>query len=410
LLLVARVGGARGFHHLHLVPLAVEQAERRGGCQLGAHAVAKVPAGEQHPQRITVQAERRLPARESLDRIRRLHREVHRQRAARHLANQRMAALVGGGDRIEVVEHRLRIGAVMQERGHHHRAAAVGGERLEKRHGRVTAFGQHIDAVTARAHRGDQRAHLVFVGQPGGHRQSALAVVRGRRAAGKTDGAGLHRFADEGLHLRDFRLRGRALRRVVAHHVGADAAVSDVSGDVDHAPLAPKLRHVLGERLEFPCDALPQHVQRHALDLREVAHRDVAVLRLARRDRESAIADHRRSHAERRRRPDMRIPSDLGVEVGVAVDDARHQRETVGCDHLACRRAAERGANRGDEAVGDGNVVDCRGAAGAVIDQRVAEEQAVHHSSPVIPWGFVHRAAQHADCAVSYTKFRLHRT
>ena len=227
----------------------------------------------------------------------------------------------------------------MQERGNHYRAAAVGGQRFEKRHRRVSALGQHVDTVTARAHRSDQRVHLAIVGQTGGHRQSALAVVRGRRAAGKADGAGRHRFADYGLHLRDLHLGGHALRCGVAHHVRADAAVPDVSGDVDGASFAPKLRHVLGERLELPCDALPQHVQRHAFDLREIAHCDVAVLRLARRDGESAIANHRRGHAECRRRPDMRIPGDLGVEVRVAVDDARHQREIVGCDHLACGRA-----------------------------------------------------------------------
>ena len=295
-----------------------------------------------------------------------------------------MAALVGGCNRVEVVEHRLRIGAVVQECRDHYRAAAVGGQRFEKRHRRVSAFGQHVDAVAARAHRGDQRPHLALVGETGRHRQSALAVMRGRRAAGEADGACVHRFADDGLHLRDLRPGGRALRRVVAHHVSTDAAVSDVSGDVDCGPFAPKLRHVLGERLELPCDAPPQHVQRHALDLREVAHRDVAVLRPARRDGEAAIADHRRGHAERRRRPDMRIPGDLGVEVRVAVDDARHQRETVGCDHLACG-CAERGADRGDAAPGDGDVVDCRCAASAVEDQRVAEEKVVHDCVPSFP-------------------------
>ena len=246
-----------------------------------------------------------------------------------------MAARIGGGDRVEIVEHRLRIGAVVQQRGDHHRATAVGGQRFEKRHRRVSALGQHVDAATAVTHRGDERLHFAVVGQARRHRQPTLTVVRGRRAAGKADGARLHRLADDGLHLRDLGRGGGARRRVVAHHVGANAAMSDVGGDVDRAPFAPKLRHVFGECLEFPRNALPQYVQRHAFDLREIAHRDVAVLRLARRDGESAIADHRRRDAQRRRRPHTGVPRDLGVEVGVTVDNARHQRAAVGRDRGA---------------------------------------------------------------------------
>ena len=373
LLFMVRVRWVCGFDHLHLVPLAVEEAEVGRRCQFSAHPVAKALSGKHGHQRIAVQAERGLPALESLDRIRGLQREVHRQRAARHLADEHMAARVGGRDRVEVVEHRVAVGAVVQQRGHHHRAAAVGGQGLEKWHRGVTPFRQHENAVAALAHGRDQRAHFAVIGQPRRHRPSALAVVRGRRAAGKADRASLHRFAHDCLHLCDLDCRGGALGRIVSHHIGAHAAVADVGGDVDRTALAPKLRQVLGKGLELPRDAPAQHVQRHALDLGQVAHRDVAVLRLARRDGEAAIADHRRRHAQRRRGPHTRIPGDLGVEVGVAVDDARHQAQAVGLDHLACR-CAQVGPDLSDAAISDGDILDRRRAAGAVEDQGVAEK------------------------------------
>ena len=44
-----------------------------------------------------------------------------------------MAARVGGGDRVEVVEHRARRDAVVEQRRDHHRPAGRGGERFEER-------------------------------------------------------------------------------------------------------------------------------------------------------------------------------------------------------------------------------------------------------------------------------------
>ena len=188
----------------------------------------------------------------------------------------------------------------------------------------------------------------------------------------KRDRAGLHRFAHDGPHLRDFGRGGGALERVVSHHIGAQAAVADVGGDIDRTALAPKLRQVLGKGLELLCDASALHVHRHALDLGKVAHRDVAVLRLARRDGEAAIAGPRRGHAQRRRGPHTRIPGDLGVEVGDAVDDAGHQAKPAGLDHLVCG-CAQVGPDLSDAAVSDGDILDRWRAAGAVEDQGVAK-------------------------------------
>ena len=379
-LFMVRQRRAGGFDDMHLVPFRVEEAEGGGGRELSAHAVAKVLARQHGDECIALQAERGLPAHEPLDRVWRLHREVHRQRAARDLADQRMASGVGRSDGVEVIEHRLRVGAVVQQRGDHHRAAAVGGQRFKKRQRRVAALRQHEDAVAALGHRHHQRMHLAVVGQARGHRQPALAVVRRRGAAREADRAGLHRFAHDALHGGHLGIGGAAFRGVVAHHVGPHAAVADVGGDVDRTSLAAQLRQVLGKGLEAPRDAGLQHAERHALDLGQVAHRDVAVGGLARRDGEAAIADHGRRHAQRRRGPNLRIPGDLGIEMGVAVDDARHQRQAVGLDHLAGRHL-ERAAHGCDAACADGHVADHGCAARAVEDQCAAEKDIVQGST-----------------------------
>ena len=59
-----------------------------------------------------------------------------------------------------------------------------------------------------------------------------------------------------------------------------------------------------------------------------------AVGGLARRDGEAAVADHCGSHAERGGGLERRVPGDLRVVMGVAVDDAGHQGQPVGIHHL----------------------------------------------------------------------------
>ena len=224
---------------------------------------------------------------------------------------QAVAARVGGGDRVEVVEHRLRVGAVVQQRGDHHRPAAVGGQRLEERHRRVRR------PWSACRRRGRPRpwpstsaAHLAVVGEARRHRQAAFAVVRGRGAAGEADGAGVHApRARCACICAISSARGGALRCRVAHHVGADDAVADVGGDVDRAAAALAAVPGIPGRSRSP-SAMPcaQHLERHAFDLGQVAHRELAVLRPAGRDGEAAVADHRGGHAERGRGRDRAGP------------------------------------------------------------------------------------------------------
>ena len=123
--------------------------------------------------------------------------------------------------------------------------------------------------------------------------------MRRRRAGRKADGSGVHRLAHDRLHRCDLGIGRRASRRVFAHDEGAHAAVTDVGGHVQRAASAAKLRKILREGFEVPGDTPAQYVERHALDLGEVAHRQVAMVRLARRDGKAAVADHRGGDAVR---------------------------------------------------------------------------------------------------------------
>ena len=147
------------------MPFAVEQPEPRFGRELGAQRVAKRRVSEHLSQRNPFQTQRRLPALQAFHRIRRFDREVHRQRAARNLTDEPVSPHVGLRDRIQIVEHGFRVGAVVQQGGDHDRPAACLCERFEKGHAGVAALGEHGDAAARFAHGVDQRRHFAVFRQ-----------------------------------------------------------------------------------------------------------------------------------------------------------------------------------------------------------------------------------------------------
>src|SRR6185436_10176862 len=106
------------------------------------------------------------------------------------------------------------------------------------------------------------------------------------------------------------------------------------AGDV--RPDAVLLEHpdIFREGFETPIDAGAQRLERHALDVGEVAHGEVTIRRPAWRKREAAVAHHHRGDPERGRRIGKRIPGNLRVVVSMGVDDSRHQRQPVCIDAL----------------------------------------------------------------------------
>ena len=100
---------------------------------------------------------------------------------------------------------------------------------------------------------------------------------------------------------------------------------------------------------------------------------DLALIGLARRETDAAIAHDHRGHAVAGRRRKPMLPGGLSIEVGVNVDKARGHQQAGGID-LFAGRAADR-ADGGDAAVLDGDVDDARLAAQAVMDGTAADDQ-----------------------------------
>ena len=88
---------------------------------------------------------------------------------------------------------------------------------------------------------------------------------------------------------------------------------------------SPKLAH-------SPVEPGLQGGQRHALHPGQHGGEVLGVVGSGRRQREAAVpADHRR-HPVQRRRAGRRIPEELGVVVGVQIDEPRGHQEPVGFD------------------------------------------------------------------------------
>ena len=145
---------------------------------------------------------------------------------------------------------------------------------------------------------------------------------RGREA----EAAGVDRLVQQ-LHHRRRPARGVASlpTDVRAHHVAAQRAVADEEPGV-HADVAVEPVEVVGEGLPVPVDAVLERGERHALDLRHHPADVVGVARLDRREGEAAVAADDRGHAVHVRRRGARVPEELGVVVGVRVDEARATR------------------------------------------------------------------------------------
>ena len=166
----------------------------------------------------------------------------------------------------------------------------------------------------------------------------------------------LHGLPEDGAHGRH--LCGRRGALLGADDEQAQRGVSDEGTDVD--PLTPLIEcgQVLGEGLEAPVDALVEGVHRHAFDILEGAHDGVAMLRVRGGHAESAVAHHDAAHPMPARGGQVAVPEDLGVVVGVDVDEPGSQCETVEIDHLGALggRQPTGSVDAGDALALDGHV------------------------------------------------------
>ena len=103
------------------------------------------------------------------------------------------------------------------------------------------------------------------------------------------------------------------------------------------------------------------------------------MLGLAGRDGEAAIADDCSGDSQRRRRAHVRVPSDLRVEMGVAVDDAGHQRQPV-CGNYVMRCPGNVATDVLDHAIVHDYVVHRWRMPAAIEDQCILEQKIAHRN------------------------------
>ena len=132
-----------------------------------------------------------------------------------------------------------------------------------------------------------------------------------------------------------------------------------------------------GKGPPVPGDAAVEYLERDALDIDQVAHRDLARLGLARRDADAAIAHHDRGDAVPRGRADRRVPADLRVVMRVRVDKAGRDDSAGRIDDF--RRAVADPADLGDLAILDRDIGLAPLRAGAVDHGAVLDQQIVGH-------------------------------
>ncbi len=186
----------------------------------------------------------------------------------------------------------------------------------------LLAGGDGHDAPTELAHDLEEGDELGAIGEAARYRLPVDAAVGDGKAGGQAGGAGQHGLAQDRLHGDDLVRRGRALVGVIAHGEQAQGGVADVGREVEPGAPALHRRQVLGEGGEVPRDPSGERLDVHVLDVFEGAGDELPMLRPGRRDGKAAVARHDGGDAVVAGRGDGRVPEDLGVVVGVDVDEA----------------------------------------------------------------------------------------
>ena len=76
--------------------------------------------------------------------------------------------------------------------------------------------------------------------------------------------------------------------------------MTNIGGDVHRAAFGTQHLEILREGFKAPVNATAQHIEGHAFNLRQVAHDQLAVGRLARCNRKAAVANDRGGDTHRR--------------------------------------------------------------------------------------------------------------
>ena len=200
---------------------------------------------------------------------------------------------------------------------------------------------------------------------------------------GEAEPARGQRLAQQGPHQGYLVVVGLVADGVVAHDRPAQGAMPHQEAGVHAHPPALDGPQVVGEALPVPRHALLQGGQLHALDLHHHALEVLAVFGASEGgEREAAVSADHGGDAEQVRRGGPGIPEDLGVVVGVGIDEARAHDQALGVD-----RVGGVGVGVGEVArVGHGHYpaavdadVGWAGRRAGAVDQRPAGDQRVEH-------------------------------
>ena len=165
------------------------------------------------------------------------------------------------------------------------------------------------------------------------HRARSARDEALRRPSGR---ARVHRLMQELAHLSVLVIRrhATALRFLDAHDVAHQRIHRHVREQVD--ALGSRVERVHELRIALPVELHRglHRAQRNRLGADHREHRAFGIGGANRREAETAIAEHHRSHAVITGDSEVRIPENLGIVVGVQVDESGRDDLSVGIHHL----------------------------------------------------------------------------
>jgi hypothetical protein len=166
----------------------------------------------------------------------------------------------------------------------------------------------------------------------------------------------------------------------LAHDVNAQRVVRDLRRDIDGARLPLQRVEEFGEALPVVFQSFCERDAGDVLDRLHEVDQLLAMLLAHRREADAAIAEHDRGDAVPGGRRQHRVPGRLAVIVGVHVDPAGGDQQSVGIDLALARPGLA--ADRGDAAIVDGDIAAERRLAAAVDDLAATDHGVVHRSLP----------------------------
>jgi len=146
----------------------------------------------------------------------------------------------------------------------------------------------------------------------------------------------VQRFLYDLTHTRQIVFGGQFAERAFAHHVHAQRRMADVGAVVDALGQALHVGEIFSKGLPLPVDAFDHRRGGNVLDRLETAREPLALIGLARRQRKATVAHEDAGDTVPARTCAHRIPGHLRVHVGVPVNEAGRDDQSVGVDG-ACR-------------------------------------------------------------------------